>query len=142
MLNFNRDYPREKEQNKLFNDADFLFGLTHKDSFNIKVDNPKSRLTGDRTKSLAKNKNTIIHSNSTSHIRQEIIPSIEKKYNIININVNNLIINNNNLNNIKNSNYLKDKNNLNNMNHNKVFSKVGNAIIGKSNNNLNANKKS
>lgn len=28
------------------------------------------------------------------------------------------------------------------MNHNKVFSKAGNAIMGKSNNNLNANKKS
>ena len=142
MLNYNRDYAREKEQNKILSNPDFLFGLTHKDCFNIKLENQRSRLTGDRSNSLAKNKNTIIHSNSTSHIRQEIMPSFEKKYNIININVNNLIINNNNLNNIKNSNYSKDKNNLNNMNHNKVFSKAGNAIMGKSNNNLNANKKS
>ena len=142
MLNYNRDYAREKEQNKILSNPDFLFGLTHKDSFNIKVENPRSRLTGDRSNSLAKNKNTIIHSNSTSHIRQDIIPSIEKKYNIININVNNLIINNNEQNNIKNSNYLKEKNNINNMNHSKVFSKAGSVIIGKSNNNLNPNKKS
>ena len=142
MMDYTKDYARILNPNKIFNNQDILFGLTHKDSFNIKVDNPRSRLTGDRTNSLAKNKNTIIHSNSTSHIRQDIIPSIEKKYNIININVNNLIINNNNQNNIKNSNYSKDKKNLNNMNHSKVFSKAGNAIIGKSNNNLNANKKS
>ena len=141
MLNYKRDYHKEKEQNKIFNNPDFLFGLTHKDSFNIKVENPRSRLTGDRSNSLAKNKNTIIHSNSTSHIRPDIIPSIEKKYNIININVNNLIINNSNQNN-NNNNYSKEKNNLNKMNHSKVFSKAGNAIIGKPNNNLNVNKKS
>jgi hypothetical protein len=92
MLNYNRDYAREKEQNKILSNSDFLFGLTHKDCFNIKLENQRSRLTGDRSNSLAKNKNTIIHSNSTSHIRQEIMPSFEKKYNIININDKNIFI--------------------------------------------------
>ena len=92
MLNYNRDYAREKEQNKILSNPDFLFGLTHKDCFNIKLENQRSRLTGDRSNSLAKNKNTIIHSNSTSHIRQEIMPSFEKKYNIININDKNIFI--------------------------------------------------
>ena len=149
MSNYIRDYQRQKEKNTIFNNPDYLFRLTHKDSFNINLDNQRSRLTGDRSNSLAKNKNTIIiHSNSTSHLRQEnLIPSMEKKYNIININVNNLIINNgNNQNIIKNNNdnnILKEKNNYNNNNHinnGKVFSKVGSAIIGKVNNVLNVNK--
>ena len=45
------------------------------------------RLTGDKSNLLTKNKIKIIHSNSTSHLRAD-------NYNIININVNNLIINN------------------------------------------------
>ena len=143
MSNYKRNYPKEKEQNKILSNPDILFGLTHKDSFNINVENPRSRLTGDRANSLIKNKNTIIHSNSTNHIRPEnLMSSIEKNYNIININVNNLIINNNN-NQIKNDNIplLKEKNNSNNnLNHSKVFSKAGNVIIGKANN-LNGNKK-
>ena len=143
MSNYKRNYPKEKEQNKILSNPDILFGLTHKDSFNINVENTRSRLTGDRANSLIKNKNTIIHSNSTNHIRPEnLMSSIEKNYNIININVNNLIINNNN-NQIKNDNIplLKEKNNSNNnLNHSKVFSKAGNVIIGKANN-LNGNKK-
>ena len=143
MSNYKRNYPKEKEQNKILSNPDILFGLTHKDSFNINVENPRSRLTGDRANSLIKNKNTIIHSNSTNHIRPDnLMSSIEKNYNIININVNNLIINNNN-NQIKNDNIplLKEKNNSNNnLNHSKVFSKAGNVIIGKANN-LNGNKK-
>ena len=138
MSNYKRNYPKEKEQNKILSNPDILFGLTHKDSFNINVENPHSRLTGDRANSLIKNKNTIIHSNSTNHIRPEnIMSSIEKNYNIININVNNLIINNNNDNQLKNDNIqlLKEKNNQNNnLNHSKVFSKAGNVIIGKANN--------
>ena len=144
MSNYKRNYPKEKEQNKILSNPDILFGLTHKDSFNINVENPHSRLTGDRANSLIKNKNTIIHSNSTNHIRPEnIMSSIEKNYNIININVNNLIINNNNDNQLKNDNIqlLKEKNNQNNnLNHSKVFSKAGNVIIGKANN-LSVNKK-
>ena len=138
MSNYKRNYPKEKEQNKILSNPDILFGLTHKDSFNINVENPHSRLTGDRANSLIKNKNTIIHSNSTNHIRPEnLMSSIEKNYNIININVNNLIINNNNDNQLKNDNIqlLKEKNNQNNnLNHSKVFSKAGNVIIGKANN--------
>jgi Dullard-like phosphatase family protein len=156
MSNYNRNYPKEKEQTKVLSNPDILFGLTHKDSFNINVDNPKSRLTGDKANSLSKNKNTIIHSNSTNHMRPDnIIPSLEKNYNIININVNNLIINNNNNNQMKNNNNnnnnnihlfkekkFKNNNNIDNdLNHSKVFSKAGNVIIGKANNPLSVNKK-
>ena len=78
MSNYKRNYPKEKEQNKILSNPDILFGLTHKDSFNINVENPHSRLTGDRANSLIKNKNTIIHSNSTNHIRPEnLMSSIE-----------------------------------------------------------------
>ena len=149
MSNYNRNYSKEKEQTKVLSNPDILFGLTHKDSFNINIENPKSRLTGDRTNSLGKNKNTIIHSNSTSHMRPDNLIPLEKNYNIININVNNLIINNNNNNQLKNSNIhlFKDKkyknNNLeNDLNHSKVFSKAGNVIIGKANNPLSVAKKS
>ena len=156
MSNYKRNYSKDKEQNKVLNNPDILFGLTHKDSFNINIENPRSRLTGDRTNSLVKNKNTIIHSNSTSHMRPEnLMPSLEKNYNIININVNNLIINNNNNSNqLKNNNnniHLLKENNFNNnnnnninndLNHSKVFSKAGNVIIGKISNPLSVNKKS
>ena len=141
MLNYKRNYPKEKEQNKILSNPDILFGLTHKDSFDINLENPRSRLTGDRANSLMKNKNTIIHSNSTNHIRPDnLMSSYEKNYNIININVNNLIINNNNNNDqLKHNNIHlgKDKNDLN---HSKVFSKAGNVIIGKANNNLSVKK--
>ena len=140
MSNYQRNYSKEKEQNKVLNNPDILFGLTHKDSFNINIENPRSRLTGDKVNSLAKNKNTIIHSNSTSHMRPDnLIPSLEKHYNIININVNNLIINNNQLKNnnihlLKEKNFNNNNNNINNdLNHSKVFSKAGNVIIGKKN---------
>ena len=72
MSGYNRIYPREKEQNKIFNNPEFLFGLTHKDSFNIKVENPRSRLTGDRSNSLAKNKNTIIQTGYNTIHRKKI----------------------------------------------------------------------
>ena len=143
MLIYKRSNPKEKEQKNVLNNPDILFGLTHKDSFKINVENPRSRLTGDRANSLLKNKNTIIHSNSTSHIRPEsIMASLEKNYNIININVNNLIINNNQ-NNMKNNNLniIKDRNINNINNHSKVFSKAGNVIIGKMNNPLSVAKK-
>ena len=147
MSKYNRNYSKDKEKTKVLSNQDILFGLTHKDSFNINVENPKSRLTGDKS-NLSKNKNTIIHSNSTNHMRPDnLIASLEKNYNIININVNNLIINNNNQmkNNNNNINLFKEKKYKNNviddLNHSKVFSKAGNVIIGKVNNPLSVNKK-
>ena len=142
MSNYRKNYPKEKIKSQILNNQEILLGLTNKDAFNINLENPRSRLTGDRANSLIKNKNTIIHSNSTNHIRPEnIMPSLEKNFNIININVNNLIINNNN-----NLNLLKEKNNFNinsnnELNHSKVFSKAGNIIIGKSNNAIGVGKK-
>ena len=147
MSKYNRNYSKDREKAKVLSNQDILFGLTHKDSFNINVENPKSRLTGDKS-NLLKNKNTIIHSNSTNHMRPDnLIASLEKNYNIININVNNLIINNNNQmkNNNNNINLFKEKKYKNNvvddLNHSKVFSKAGNVIIGKVNNPLSVNKK-
>ena len=152
MSNYKRIYQKEKDkiQNKFLNDPDFLFNLTHKDSFNIKVENNKSRLTADRSNSLIKNKikskKSINHSNSMSHIRSDnLIPSLEKNYNIININVNNVIINNNNnnnnnnINNISQNSYKKinnNNNNNNNINTSKILSKAGSVIMGKQNHNI------
>ena len=127
---------REKTRDKKLNSQELIFGLTHKEEFLPKEINPKNRLTGN-SNSMPKNKNTIIHSNSTNQLRQQnknpISNNKVNNYNIININVNNLIINNNS-NDDENKN--KIKNNDNNMN--KVFSKLGNDIIvGKNTNNNN-----
>ena len=138
MSNYKRQYKKETTKNKILGNPDFLFGLTNKDSYNTIEQKQKSRLTGDKSNSLIKNKNKIIHSNSTSHIRAD-------NYNIININVNNLIINNNEkriYNNI-NNNSININNSYNNLNHSRVFSKAGNVIIGKirnKNHNLSMNK--
>ena len=128
------DIVREKTRDKKLNNQELIFGFTHKDSFLPKEINPKNRLTGN-SHSMPKNKN-IIHSNSTNQIRQQNkISNNKNNYNIININVNNLIINNNN-------NKAEDiKKNINNDNMNKVFSKIGNDIIGKSLNLNDPNKK-
>ena len=96
------------------------------------INNRLNRLTGNKGSnfSMPKNKNGIIHSNSTNHLRQQnknapiIKEAKENNYNVININVNNLIINNN----------LKEVDNNNNnknmsTNNSKVFSKIGNDII-------------
>ena len=94
---------------------------------------PLNRLTGNRgtSHSMPKNKNTIIHSNSTNHIKlmknNSKMNMKENNFNIININVNNFIINNKDI-----------KNNANN---NKVFSKIGNEIIDGKNLFNNDNKK-
>ena len=74
---------------------------------------------------MPKNKNAIIHSNSTNHIKPSNLK--ENNYKIININVNNLIINNN----IKgyNNKNNNDNININKNNNNKVFSRLGNNII-------------
>ena len=142
--NYKRNYKKELFPKKIIANADILLGITHKDSFDALVEKQKSRLTGDKSNLLTKNKNKIIHSNSTSHLRGD-------NYNIININVNNLIINNsekklnnniiNNYNNINNNNIMN--NSFNNLNHSRVFSKAGNVIVGKikkKNNNYSMNK--
>ena len=142
MLNYKRQFKKDITKNKFLGNQDFLFGLKNKNTYNTIEEKHKSRLTGDKSNSVIKNKNKIIHSNSTSHIRAD-------NYNIININVNNLIINNNekrinnmiynnNINNINNNssknsinNSIDINNSYNNLNHSRVFSKAGNVIIGK-----------
>ena len=130
-----RDRPKEKK----INNQELIFGITQKDLFKQEM-SPLNRLTGNRgtSHSMPKNKNTIIHSNSTNLLNKAIKNNQnsnikENNYNIININVNNLIINNSN----------KENNNNFNNNSNKVFSKIGNEIIeGKNllNNDIKKNK--
>ena len=140
MSKYRRQYIKETK-NKILGNADLLFGLTHKDSYNTIEEKQKSRLTGDKSNSMVKNKNKIIHSNSTNEIRAD-------NYNIININVNNLIINSNEkkINNMiynNNVNNNSNNNSINNLNHSRVFSKAGNVVIGKirsKNNNFSMNK--
>ena len=126
---YRRYNPKERQKEKKINNQELIFGITQKDLFKQEM-NPLNRLTGNRgtSHSMPKNKNTIIHSNSTNLLNKAIKNNQnsnlkENNYNIININVNNLIINNNNNN--------KDVNNINNIhsNNNKVFSKIGNEII-------------
>ena len=141
---YRRYNPKERQKEKKINNQELIFGITQKDLFKQEM-NPLNRLTGNRgtSHSMPKNKNTIIHSNSTNLLNKAIKNNNqnsnlkENNYNIININVNNLIINNNNNN--------KDVNNINNIhaNSNKVFSKIGNEIIdGKNllNNDIKKNK--
>ena len=135
MSNYKRKYIKENTKNKILGNPELLFGLTHKDSYDEIEENQKIRLLRNKSNSLLKNKNKIMHSNSTSHIRAD-------NYNIININVNNFIINNNEkrMNNQINNNQINNKinnnkinNNIsfNNSSHNKIFSKAGNVIIEK-----------
>ena len=135
MSNYKRQYIKENTKNKILGNPELLFGLTHKDSYDEIEENQKIRLLRNKSNSLLKNKNKIMHSNSTSHIRAD-------NYNIININVNNFIINNNEkrMNNQINNNQINNKinnnkinNNIsfNNSSHNKIFSKAGNVIIEK-----------
>ena len=139
MSNYKRKIKKESNKNKIIGNPNLIFGLTNKDIFNTIEEKQKSRLTGDKSNSMIKNKNKIIHSNSTSHIRAD-------NYNIININVNNLIINNNEKrmnnmiynnkmdkidNSLNNSINNSINNSFNNLNHSRVFSKAGNVIIGK-----------
>ena len=143
MSKYRRQYIKETK-NKILGNPDLLFGLTHKDSYNTIEEKQKSRLTGEKSNSMIKHKNKISHSNSTSQIRAD-------NYNIININVNNLIINSNEkrinnkiiYNNINNNNNNNINNSFNNLNHSRVFSKAGNVVIGKirsKNNNFSMNK--
>ena len=131
---YKRYNQRERLKDKAINNQELIFGITQKDLFKKEL-LPLNRLTGNRgtSHSMPKNKNTIIHSNSTNHIKlmknNSKMNMKENNFNIININVNNFIINNKDI-----------KNNANN---NKVFSKIGNEIIdGKNlfNNDIKKNK--
>ena len=131
---YKRNYLFDKKKEKKLTSQELIFGVTQKDLIKQKeVNNRLNRLTGNKGSNLSiqKNKNGIIHSNSTNHIRQQNknIPVIketkENNYNVININVNNLIINNNLKEGNANNNINKNFNN----NNNKVFSKIGNDII-------------
>ena len=131
---YKRNYLFDKKKEKKLTSQELIFGVTQKDLLKQKeVNNRLNRLTGNKGSNLSiqKNKNGIIHSNSTNHIRQQNknIPVIketkENNYNVININVNNLIINNNLKEGNTNNNINKNFNN----NNNKVFSKIGNDII-------------
>ena len=141
---YKRNYVLDKKKEKKLTSQELIFGITQKDLIKQKEPNNRlNRLTGNKgsSYSMPKSKNGIIHSNSTNHILQKaknapIIKEIkENNYNVININVNNLIINNNNLKeakNFNNNNINNINNNMNNNinnNNNKVFSKIGNDII-------------
>ena len=124
---YKRYNQREKIKEKKISEQELIFGITQKELFKKEM-YPLNRLTGNKgtSHSMPKNKNTIIHSNSTNLLNKAIKNNNAKEnnYNIININVNNLIINNNKETNHNNSNNLK------------VFSKIGNDIIeGKNINN-------
>ena len=145
---YKRNYLFDKKKEKKLTSQELIFGVTQKDLLKQKdVNNRLNRLTGNKGSNLSiqKNKNGIIHSNSTNHIRQQNknIPVIketkENNYNVININVNNLIINNN----LKEGNTNNNVNKNFNNNNNKVFSKIGNDIIeGNSMLNIDQKKKS
>ena len=130
---YKRNFLFDKKKEKKISSQELIFGVTQKDLMKQKeINNRLNRLTGNKGSnfSMPKNKNGIIHSNSTNHLRQQnknapiIKEAKENNYNVININVNNLIINNN----------LKEVDNNNNnknmsTNNSKVFSKIGNDII-------------
>jgi hypothetical protein len=124
----------EKPKDKKFSNQNLIFGITQKDLFKHEI-SALNRLTGKKgtSHSMPKNKNSIIHSNSTNQLNKSLVNNPnslmkENKYNIININVNNLIINNNNKEKIK-----KESS--------KLFSKIGNDIVDGKNtiNNLDNN---
>ena len=138
---YKRYHSRGKEKEHKISNQELLFGITQKDIFKQEIMR-LNRLTGNKAanQSMPKKRNTIIHSNSTHQMNKLIKDNSnvynnnnlkENNYNIININVNNLIINNN------------SKNNNINKNNGKVFSKIGNDIIdGKNllNNDIKMNK--
>ena len=138
---YKRNFLFDKKKEKKLTSQELIFGMTQKDLLKQKeINNRLNRLTGNKGSNLSmpKSKNGIIHSNSTNHIRQQnknISVAKEPKennYNVININVNNLIINNNNLkegNDNINNNIINNINKNYSSNNSKVFSKIGNDII-------------
>ena len=93
---YNRiNYKKNNESEKVISNQELIFGFTHKQEFHTKMEDPHSRLTGDRA-NISKNKAAIIHSNSTNRLQKlnnnDKLPTNERNANIINTN---LIINNN-----------------------------------------------
>ena len=114
---YKRNFLFDKKKEKKITSQELIFGITQKDLIKQKeVNNRLNRLTGNKGSNLSmpKNKNAPV-----------IKEPKESNYNVININVNNLIINNN----LKegNSNTINNKNFSGN--NSKVFSKIGNDII-------------
>jgi len=130
---YKRNFLFDKKKEKKITSQELIFGITQKDLIKQKeVNNRLNRLTGNKGSNLSmpKNKNGIIHSNSTNQLRQQnknspvIKETKESNYNVININVNNLIINNN----LKEGNSNSINKNFSG-NNSKVFTKIGNDII-------------
>jgi len=134
---YKRNFLFDKKKEKKLASQELIFGVTQKDLIKQKeINNRLNRLTGNKGSNLSmpKSKNGIIHSNSTNHIRQQnknvsvSKESKENNYNVININVNNLIINNN-LKEANDNNIINNINKNHSSNNSKVFSKIGNDII-------------
>ena len=130
---YKRNFLFDKKKEKKITSQELIFGITQKDLIKQKeVNNRLNRLTGNKGSNLSmpKNKNGIIHSNSTNQLRQQnknspvIKETKESNYNVININVNNLIINNN----LREGNSNSINKNFSS-NNSKVFTKIGNDII-------------
>ena len=134
---YKRNFLFDKKKEKKLTSKELIFGVTQKDLIKQKeINNRLNRLTGNKGSNLSmpKSKNGIIHSNSTNHIRQQnknvsvAKEPKENNYNVININVNNLIINNN-LKEGSDNNIINNINKNHSSNNSKVFSKIGNDII-------------
>ena len=134
---YKRNFLFDKKKEKKLTSQELIFGITQKDLIKQKeINNRLNRLTGNKGSNLSmpKSKNGIIHSNSTNHIRQQnknvsvAKEPKENNYNVININVNNLIINNN-LKEGSDNNIINNINKNHSSNNSKVFSKIGNDII-------------
>ena len=134
---YKRNFLFDKKKEKKLTSQELIFGVTQKDLIKQKeINNRLNRLTGNKGSNLSmpKSKNGIIHSNSTNHIRQQnknvsvAKEPKENNYNVININVNNLIINNN-LKEGSDNNIINNINKNHSSNNSKVFSKIGNDII-------------
>ena len=132
---YNREpFTKNNESEKNILNQDIILGIAHNEEFPKKIEEPRTRLTGDKV-NIHKNQ-AIIHSNSTKRFQnsknKDNLPSSnDKNINIININVNNLIITNS----LENKN-MKNKV-INNNNNNNVFSKLGSDIINNSNDGFN-----
>ena len=62
------NYKKNNESEKILSNQEIIFGLTHKEEFHTKNEDPHSRLTGDKG-NLSKNKPVIIHSSSTKRLQ-------------------------------------------------------------------------
>ena len=73
---YKRYYSRGKDKDRKMSNQEILFGITQKDIFKQELLR-LNRLTGNKgaNNSMPKKKNTIIHSNSTNHIKLTKEPS-------------------------------------------------------------------